>query len=86
MPNTEMKKHEYTIMIMGEILKELTRCANAGLTAIKLQKVCNEINENEYKIVHSHLRALIDMQDKHLSAILGREIELEKQERGDEII
>lgn len=81
MPNTEMKKHEYTIMIIAEILKELSRCAHAGLTAIKLQKVCNEISENEYKIVHSHLRALIDMQDKHLSTILGREIELEKQER-----
>lgn len=84
MPNTEMKKHEYTIMIIGEIIKELIRCAEAGMTVINLQKACEKLTENEFKTARAHLLALCDMQDKHINTILEREIELEKQERGDE--
>ena len=84
MPNTEMKKHEYTIMIIGEIIKELIRCAEAGMTVIKLQKACEKLSENEFKIAQSHLLALCEMQDRHINTILEREIELAKQERGDE--
>ena len=84
MENKAMKKHEYTIMIIGEIVKELIRCAEAGMTVIKLQQACNEISENEFKIAQAHLLALCEMQDRHLNKILEREIELERQERNDE--
>lgn len=84
MPKTEMKKHEYTIMIIGEIVKELIRCAEAGMRVIKLQQACNKISENEFKTARAHLLALCEMQDRHINTILEREIELEKQERGDE--
>lgn len=79
-----MEKHEYTIMIIGEIVKELIRCAEAGMTVIKLQKACKKLTANEYEIARAHLLALCDMQDKHINSILEREIELAKQEREDE--
>ena len=84
MENKVMKKHEYTIMIIGEIVRELIRCAEAGMTVIKLQQTCNKISENEFKIAQAHLLALCEMQDRHLNAILEREIELERQERNEE--
>lgn len=78
------EKHEYTIMIIGEIVKELIRCAEAGMTVIKLRNARNDISENEFKTARAHLLALCEMQDRHISAILEREIELAKQEREDE--
>ena len=85
MPNNEMKKHEYTLMIIAMIIAELERCANASVTTIKiLEKVGKYTHEQANEIIHL-IEALCHLQDDKIFAITDRENELAKQERsGDE--
>lgn len=85
MQNTEMKKHEYTLMIIAAIIAELERCGNASVAAIKiLEKAGKYTHEQANEIIHL-IEALCHIQDDKIFAITEREYELAKQERsGDE--
>ena len=76
-----MKKHEYTLMIIGMIIAELERCANASIMAIKiLEKAGKHTHEQVSEIIRC-IEALCRLQDDKIFAIIDRENELAKQER-----
>lgn len=77
-----MNTHDYCVHTIGKITMELEQCARASISAIKMLEQAGRYTPEQAKEIVAHINALCTIQDKHISPIVDKEIQLAMNEIG----